>query len=200
MSRADSMSGGRQLSSFLAVALACWGAVLGGPVAHAQPVVPREYELKAVFLFNFLQFVDWPPAAFPTAESPLRIGVLGDNPFGRALEDTVRGELARGRKVTVQHARRVSELRECQLLFIAASERGRIAEIMAELGDAPVLTVGELPDFATRRGGAVNFFFQQNKLRFEINVAEAQRRGLKLSSQLLSLAKIVGPSPAIGRN
>ena len=130
----------------------------------------------------------------------MSIGVLGDNPFGRVLEDTVRGEVTRGRKVTVRHARRVSELRECQVLFIAASERGRIAEIMAELGDAPVLTVGELPDFATRRGGAVNFFFQQNKLRFEINAAEAQRRGLKLSSQLLSLAKIVGPSLSVGRN
>jgi len=161
--------------------------------AQAEPAA-REYQIKAVFLFNFVQFVEWPPAAFTSASAPIRIGVLGDNPFHSALDEAVRGETVRERKVTVHYSRRLEELEGCHVLFVCASEKDRVGEILAGVDARAVLTVGETPDFA-RRGGVVNFYSDGNKVRFEINPQVGQRHGLRLSSQLLSLARIVGNPP-----
>lgn len=168
--------------------------VLGGPwlvsTFGAEAEISKEYQVKAVFLFNLLQFTEWPSLSVGDQSVPIRIGVLGQNPFGSALEETVRGETARGHKLLVQYAPRLSELRDCQLLFISASEKERLPVLLAELGNAAILTVSEIPDFA-RRGGIVRLYSDGRKVRFEVNLQAAQIRGLRLDAQLLSLAKII---------
>ena len=162
--------------------------VLAQPAAES--VTAREYQIKAVFLFNFAQFVEWPAEAFASKEAPLCFGVLGDDPFGVALESVVRGESVRGRELIVRRARRAEELKGCQLLFISRSERARLDEILAELEGAPVLTVSEVEGFG-RRGGVINFYLEENRVRFEINPEAAEEDGLRISSELLNLGKIV---------
>ena len=150
----------------------------------------KEYQVKAAFLFNFAQFVEWPPGAYADTNAPFCIGILGDDPFGKALEQTIQGENIEGHKMVVQRSHQVADLANCQMIFVSKSEKSRVTEILAALGSRPVLTVGEVPGFA-RGGGGINFFLEGAKVRFEINPDVAQTEGLKISSQLLSLGKLV---------
>ena len=147
---------------------------------------PSEYEIKAEFVYRFALFVEWPASAFGTSTSPLVICVLGDDPFGPALE-TVEGRTARGRTVVVRRFDGLEDLGECHILFISSSERERLADVMEFLGSSSVLTVGEMEDFA-ERGGIINLTVARNNVRFEINLGAGDRAGLQLSSQLLDLA------------
>lgn len=158
----------------------------------AQPAASKEYQIKAAFLFNFAQFVEWPANAFTNSEAPLCIGVLGDDPFGKALDETIQGETIRNRKLVIRRSHRVEDLMDCQVVFISKSEKGRMADVLSKLNTKETLTVSETEGFA-RRGGIINFYVEGSKLRFEINPTAAQQRGLKVSSQLLSLGKVVGP-------
>jgi hypothetical protein len=171
-----------------AVALLLPGRTIG------QTPASKEYQIKAAFLFNFVQFIEWPPTAFTNATSPFRIGILGDNPFGQALEEIVKNETIRNRNLAVKYSRRVEDMDDCQLVFIGKSEKGRLAELLPKLNSREKLIVGEIEGFA-RRGGMINFYLEGSKVRFEINPEAAQREGLKISSQLLSLAKIVKSEP-----
>jgi hypothetical protein len=166
------------------------------PVA-AQSAPAREYQVKAVFLFNFLQFVEWPATVFPDERSPIRIGVLGDDPFGPALEEAIRDETINQRRLVVTRSHRVEDLRDCHLVFISKSENRRINTILPLLNNHPVLTVSEVDGFA-RQGGVIAFYQDGKKVRFEINVGMAQRLGLKMSSELLRLGKIVGQESLTG--
>lgn len=165
--------------------------------AQAQGPTPREYQIKAVFLFNFLQFVKWPPEAFPEPDTPLRIGVLGEDPFGSALDEVVRDETVRDRPLVVQRSRRLEDLQDCHLLFISRSESRRIEEILSQLRGRPVLTVSEIDGFA-RQGGVIAFYPEGKKVRFEINADAGRHAELKLSSQLLSLGRVIGQQTAGG--
>lgn len=165
------------------------------PTASAQRNVASEYQLKAVFLFNFAQFVDWPPRALPPGDSPLVIGVLGDDPFQGALDNTVRGEQVRHHPIVVQRYRRVEEIRVCHILFISNSEKGRLPQIFAALKDRSILTVGEDENFS-RYGGIIRFYNAQNKIRFRIDVEAARAASLTISSKLLRPAEIVQPGDA----
>ena len=175
-------------------------ALLGwtGLVGRAESPAFNEYEVKAAFLFNFTQFVEWPPAAFATAASPIHIGVLGDDPFGELFDQTVRGEMVKNRTIVIKRARRVEDLTNCHVLFIAKSEKPRLVQIMSVVQGRPILTVSDLDQF-NRRGGIINFFFEGNKVRFEINLAAAERAGLKISSKLLKLGKVAGTAFALER-
>ena len=161
----------------------------GGTNLFAQ-ATSKEYQIKAAFLFNFMQFVEWPPTVFKNADDPFRIGVLGQDPFNAALEDTVQGETISNHKIIVEHAMQVDDLKNCQLIFISKSEKKHVAEILSALDDKPVLTVSEIEGFA-ERGGGINFYLEGNKVRFEVNPDAARHDGLKVSSQLLSLGKII---------
>ncbi|HWH67816.1 MAG TPA: YfiR family protein [Candidatus Sulfotelmatobacter sp.] len=152
--------------------------------------VSREYQLKAVFLYRFAQFVDWPPTAFPTRDSPIVIGVLGRDPFGELLEAAVRNERVGDRRLTVHHYQRVQDIKQDQILFISASEDGRLEKIFTDLKGRSILTVGETENFALR-GGMVQFFTQQNRIRFRINLKAARAAHLQLSSKLLELAEVM---------
>ena len=180
----------RQIFFRITIRVVLCAAGLGLTAFGKEVAVSNEYKIKAVFLFNFIQFTEWPASSFPDPGAPIRIGVFGQNPFGSALEEAVHGETAHGRKLVVQYASRLAELRECQLIFVGESEKGRIADILKELGSAAILTISELPEFA-RQGGIIRLYNDGRKVRFVINLQAAQRRNLKLDAQLLSLAKIV---------
>ena len=155
------------------------------PSAQRSPLA-REYEIKAAFLYNFAKFIEWPEDAFMASTSPLVFGVLGDDPFGPAL-DALEGKTARGRTVVVRRFVGLQGLDECHILFISSSERERLADVLQVLGSSSVLTVGEMEDFV-ERGGIINLTITRNKVRFEVNLEAGDRAGLQLSSQLLNLA------------
>ncbi|HTB80695.1 MAG TPA: YfiR family protein [Opitutaceae bacterium] len=161
-----------------------------GQEAAAQPVVSREYQVKAVFLFNFAQFVDWPSGTFSSAQAPLVIGVLGDDPFDGFLDETIHDEKVNDHPLIVQRYRRVEEIGACHILFISQSESGRLDRILARLKDRNILTVGDAEDFA-RRGGMIRFVTENNKIRLRINMDAAKAAELTISSRLLRPAKIV---------
>lgn len=181
---------------WIAPLAAAWLLLGAGPAAlRAQ--APPEYQVKAVFLLNFAQFVEWPPEAYAGADAPLVIGVLGADPFGDTLEETVRGERAHGHPLVVQRFRRAQDVRECHILFIAPSENGRLEPALAALPARHVLTVGDGDDFAPR-GGTIGFRTAQNKIRLRINLAAAKAADLTISSKLLRAAELVGP-PEVAR-
>jgi hypothetical protein len=153
-----------------------------------------EYQVKAAFLFNFIQFVEWPSDAFNTADSPLVIGVLGQDPFGMSLDDTVRGETVNQHGMQVRRYAKVEDVDNCQVLFISNSETARLPEILSKLKGKRILTVGEADDFA-RRGGVIRFATVANKIRLHINVEAAKEASLIISSKLLRPAEIVNTEP-----
>ena len=117
--------GSRRWVALLGLALVCFGPAVESLFGAAAP--SREYQIKAVFLYNFVQFVEWPDAAFSDAGAPLRIGVLGEDPFGPALDEAVQGETIRSRRLVVKRAQRLDELADCQLVFYANSEARQVS-------------------------------------------------------------------------
>ena len=164
---------------------------LGQRDLPAQTAPSSEYQLKAIFLFNFTQFVQWPAKAFPEPQAPLVIGVLGDDPFGGYLDAAVRGESVNTHSLTVQRYRRVEDIKECHLLFISSSESARMKEILTALKDRPILTVGDIESFSVH-GGMVRFVIEKGKIRLRINEDRAKAADLTISSKLLRLAETGG--------
>ena len=149
-----------------------------------------EYQLKAVFLFNFVQFVDWPPSATQDSQPSLLIGILGDDPFGTFLDETVRGERLGARSIQVRRYRRIADIEECNILFISRSENERVPEILSALKHRPVLTVSDGDGFASQ-GGIIEFFTDKSRIRIRINLDAAQAANLTISSKLLRVAEVV---------
>jgi hypothetical protein len=167
--------------SVCAIATAFLAAQLASP---ASGECSLEYRVKAAFLFNFLKFVEWPPGA---SGAPWVIGLLGPDPFGDLLEETVRGKTLSGRSIEVRRFARPGDVKDCQILFMSRAESDRMARqpIPAPQG---VLTVGESPGFL-QSGGAVNFYLEDNRVHFEIKPSVARAAGLRVSSQLLKLGR-----------
>jgi hypothetical protein len=168
----------------LAVSLAC---AVGAP--------DREHRVKAVFLFNFAQFVVWPDSVFQDSTTPLVVGILGDDPFNSYLDEVVRGEMVAKRPIQVKRFRRIEDVKDCQVLFVSSSEAQRMETILPALKQKRILTVGESEPFFNH-GGMVNFVTEGGKIRLRINLEEVQESGLIVSSKLLRLADVSGP----GRN
>jgi hypothetical protein len=164
----------------------------GGPPLPAQTAIFKEYQVKAVFLLNFAQFVQWPPAAFTSAGEPFRIGVLGEDPFGSFLDETVSGEKVEGHPLVIQRCGSAGDAKGCQILFISRSESGRMEDILAGLKDKSILTVGDTEGFI-KNGGVIRFVMEENKVHFRINLEAAKRVNLAISSKVLRLAEITGP-------
>jgi hypothetical protein len=155
---------------------------------RAADASPSEYKLKAAFIYHFSQFVDWPAKSFATAKSPFVIGVLGDNPFGADLEQTVHGKSLGEHALLVKEFHTLAEAtNNCQILFISTSEQKRLPEILAGLGTSGILTVGESENFGDA-GGMIQFVIEGTKIRFRVNEATTAHAGLKVSAKLLSLA------------
>jgi len=164
-------------------------AMLGARAAPAEPI-SAEYKVKAVFLFRFTQFVEWPAQAFNGPKAPLVIGVLGEDPFGSYLDDLAKGEKVDDHPVIVRRFRNLSEIGACNLLFISRSEAAQLTGIIARLQGMNVLTLGDSDDFS-RQGGMVRFAMERGKIRPWIDVKATTAAGLTISSKVLLLAKIV---------
>lgn len=160
------------------------------PMAPSQvrADTPLESVIKAVFLFKFGDFVEWPPKAFARAEAPFTIGILGQDPFDGSLDQAVQNRTVQGRPVVVKRFSRVEEVQDVQVLYLSASESERWKEDLARLRGMEVLTVGEQ---GQQPGVVITFVLQDGKVRFKIDQDAADRAGLKLSSKLLSLAVAV---------
>ncbi len=148
-----------------------------------------EHQVKIAFLYNFAKFIDWPAGAFPDPATPMNLGLLGNDPFCREAEAALQGKIVNGRRLVARRVRSGDPLTGIDVLFVSPAQSD-VRAILAKLRGAPVLTVGDAEDFA-RLGGIINFRMEENKVRFEINPAAAERAGLKISSRLLSIARLV---------
>jgi len=165
--------------------------------AQGQRPKATEYEVKAAYLYNFGKFIEWPATAVQIGSDSFEICVLGQDPFGRALDAAVANETIAGKRVVVREIPVAEDVANCRVLFISSSEDKRLNQILASLGAASVLTVSDLPGF-TQRGGMVQFVMEDSKVRFEVNSATAERAGLILSSELLKVSRNVRKGPALG--
>lgn len=158
--------------------------------ASVQAAPPGEFEVKAAFIHNIAKFVEW-PASISTRVA-LRLCVLGQGHFGEAAVG-LRGKPVGSMVWEVVPVTTRANLRECQVLFIEASEAGDLPRLLGTLKGSPVLTVGDAEGYG-EQGVMVNFYLEQDKVRFEINLAAVRRAGLNISSQLLKLARIIQPT------
>ena len=181
------------------ISLLIVACLLGAGTTSATAADPSmEYRLKAAFLLNFPNFVEWPTTAFASPSDPVVLGVFGQDPFEGVLEEMAGPKVINGRSVTVRVTSDVRELRNCHVVFLPASLKQKHSAIQDALAGLSILTVSEVPGFA-ERGGIVNFVVENRHVRFEVNPSAAQVRRLKMSSKLLQLATIVGGSQAATR-
>ena len=150
---------------------------------------PTEYEVKAAFIYNFAKYVQWPPPPHSDSNAPFVIGVLGKDPFGKVLDEAMKGQTVQGRLIIVRRFVRTDEI-DCDILFVCSSERQSLQKILEALRRRPVLTIGEMDQFA-ELGGMINLTREQNRVHFDMNPQAIRRAGLKAGSQLFRLARIV---------
>lgn len=166
--------------------------LLGALPAAARP--PTDYEVKAAFLLNFARFVEWPRAAHEAPDSPLVIGLVGEDPFGPVLPQIIAGETAQGRRIAIRQLRQDEPPLGCHVIFFSRSVEDELEGRLARCAGLPVLTVSDTGDFAAR-GGMIGFVVVRDSVRFEVNPAAASRAGLKISSKLLAVARKVVRAP-----
>jgi hypothetical protein len=164
-----------------------------------------EYLIKAGFIYNFANLVQWPSSSFAQPDSPIVIVILGEDHFGTTLDRALDGKKGNARSFVIKRARSISELqrtlgpqKDCQILYVSSSEMPHLSDAIQMLKGVPVLTIGETPGFA-RNGGIINLILEDNKVRFEVNVAAAKEADLNISSRLLALARIVQSSASDSR-
>jgi hypothetical protein len=178
----------RQAVIVLAV-LVC-AHIVAAPNARAQDAL-SEYQVKAAYLFNFLKFVEWPDDSFADSLAPIVIGVVGEDPFGSALPQVTIGKTVQGRDLVIRKYHTGEGVRGAHILFISPSEKKRLPMILSSLRGSSVLTVADTEGFLDA-GGMIQFLNENDRVRFAINVEATSRANLKMSSKLLSLAKVVG--------
>ena len=174
------------LTRVLAAVVAAWLMVCPS-AARAQETLERD--VKAAFLYNFTKFVEWPASAFQSAADPLRICVLADAAFTRSVDEIIVGEKVRGRALQ-RVTPAPSELARCHVLYFGTAESARAEKLLSGLGAAPVLAVGESPEFL-EHGGTIAFALVNDRVRFDVNILAAQRAGVTISSKLLRIARDV---------
>jgi hypothetical protein len=167
------------IALLLLIAARCWAGA------------PSEYQVKAAFLFNFAQFVEWPARAFPDPQTPFVIGILGNDPFGPDLDAVVRGETIGNRPLLIERYRRIDELHNCNILYIGRTEMGELPHILEVLKGRSILTVTDAQD-GDPRGVMIRLVTRSNRIRLQIDVGAAKAGNLVISSKLLRPAEIVG--------
>jgi hypothetical protein len=180
----------RQALALATIATVILGALLrAGSVQAAETPALSERQVKALFLFNFAKYVDWPAGAFSNSSAPIVIGVVGEDGFADEFRRVTGDRTVNDRKVVIKQIDGTADLKDCQILFIGSSENGRLTEILEAVKNSAVLTVGETDRFLVQ--GMINFTKKENKIHLEINLVPAQRVNLKLSSKLLTVADVV---------
>ncbi len=186
--------------SLIIITLALFAALIV-PQARADSTSSREYRVKAAFLYNFINFVDWPKDKLSKENNSISIGIIGKDPFGNAFEP-IKNKQVKGKKVVIKRldgykelkdsGEQIKSIRLCHLLYICPSEKEKVREIIDLIKDHNVLTVGDTKYFL-ETGGIINFLLEDNKVCFEVNKTAAERAELKIRSKLLRLAKRVIP-------
>ena len=166
-----------------------WAAVFAATAAAAQRTTTAEDDIKAAFLFNFTQFVEWPAAALAGAD-PFRICVVADPPFAAAVDRTIVGESVGGHAIARSSPAAPADARGCQILFVGRQEGDRLERWLAAVKGSPVLVVGESHS-AFEHGAHINFVIENNRVKFDVNKDGAARAGLTISSKLLRVARTV---------
>jgi hypothetical protein len=188
---------GKVLGSALVFAVSI--AASGVTSVFPQSRQVSEYQIKAAFLYNFAKFVEWPPAVSPGANDPMEICVVGEDPFGNILNQSIEGKTVGGHKLMIRQLKPAQDMKGCQVAFISSSEKNHLTSVLEGLKGGGVLTVGETEGFAAL-GGVINFTMEDDKVHFEINLDAAGRAGLKISSKLLLLARIVKEQGQAGKS
>ncbi len=205
------------VSALLPPVVSCGQSASAAPSTMSASKSPTEieYDVKAAFIYNFMKFVEWPAEKKidqdkqPGKSAPMIIGILGKNPFGKAFEPIL-DKTIQGRPIQIVEIPSYQEffkksadrknakaiysqkyqqtIRQCNILFVCASEKEHLPDIIDMSGDHAVLTVSDLDNFA-QKGGMIGFVKEKNKIRFEINLKTANQKKIKIRSQLLSLAR-----------
>jgi len=169
---------------------AAWLATLA--CLPAWPAVPAtEYQVKAAYLFNFGQFVEWPAGSFEKPGAPFVIGILGDDPFGDVIDNVVRGESLAGHPLEVRRYRNPEDIDDCNILFISRGEAPRLQRTLQALRGRHILTVTDFTGDESR-AAIIVLLTENNRIRMRINVAEARANDLVISSKLLRPAEVIG--------
>lgn len=171
-----------------AVILLLIGFSLSTQLLYGQKPAP-EYQVKAAFLYKFTRFIDWPTAAFRSPTSPFVIGIIGNDPFGGYIREIVKGEKVGSHPIIIQQYHNSQEVINCHMLFVNPPATSRVKDIVTAIGGRSILTVSDMENF-TAYGGMVNFYKENNKIRFEVNVASSRSAHLEISSKLLTVARI----------
>jgi len=177
----------KKISALLSLLAFGWALPLGaGEVS--------EYQVKAAYLFNFAKFVQWPQEVFANADTPLVIGVLGDDPFGEDLDKAVEGKTINGHIIKIRRfdnfdPNMAPDIRKCQILFIAYSEKNRLEDVIKNLRGSSILTVSEIEKFPLM-GGMILFDQNGKKINLVVNPAAARKAKLEISARLLQVSKI----------
>ncbi len=156
-----------------------WAALAGGNAS-------LEYAVKASYLYKFAPFVAWPPTAFASADSPLRLCIAGEDPFGTMLADVVKGQQVQGHPVVVEHPDAAADASQCHILFVGRAADPAPADLLRGVAGHPVLTVTDLSHGIG--GGMIQFVLWKGRVRFLVNAAAADASGVQISSKLLELA------------
>lgn len=167
------------------------------PVSRAQQSPPTEYQVKAAYLYNFGKFVDWSATSVAAKGDGFQICVLGQDPFGPALDVALARQSIDGKGVMARRISKPQDAVSCRILFISSSEDHQLKGIFTVLDGAGVLTVSDIPQFS-QRGGMIGFTLDGNRVRFEVNLATAEAAGLTLSSELLKVAVAVRRNTSSG--
>jgi len=159
----------------LVVALALCSSVVSLPSRRVVANELSEYQLKAAFLANFAKFVEWPAQTFPDGAAPVFVGIVGDDPFGRDIDDTFKGKALQGHPMAVRRVDWRDDLTRYHILYVSASEKRRLADILRQTESSSALTVSDIDGFCAA-GGIIAFVMADERIRFEVNVDAAQRR------------------------
>jgi len=160
-----------------------------GSAACSEARKPTEYEVKAAYIYNFAKFIEW-PTRFRDRDDAIHVCVIGDDPISHSLAD-IDGKSVLGRKIGIRRNVVLQNLGGCEIVFISRSAREQLSRILETINGFSVLTIGDTKGFA-EQGVLINFYMENKRVLFEINPKAADRAGLKISSNLLRLARIVG--------
>jgi hypothetical protein len=154
----------------------------------SQNLSTPEYQIKAVFLYNFSHFIDWQNGTTINSNDAFTIGILGRDPFGSYIDEIVKGEKVYGHQISIQRYTDIRDLKYCNILFINLKDRNKVREVLESLKGKNILTVSDMPTFALD-GGIIQFYNMKNKTRLRINIASAKNAGLNISSKLLRVSE-----------
>jgi hypothetical protein len=174
----------------LCLCLALLGALLAGAL-QAQEKRQDPRAVKAAGLGQLALYCKWPESAFKSKEEPLRIGVLGADPFGETLDALLKGKLHGSRPLQPVRFPSLAELSECQMLFVPQKEEAQLARVLEICKDKPVLVVCENAALA-QKGAAVALYFERAKLRITVNLDALREARIEASSELLKLVRVIG--------